>query len=143
MSLAHPTHHRTLAGECWVRRALLAVSGFSAVNAIAGGLGLILTGLGVPQEQLASTPFDSFTVPGLLLAGVVGGTMATATAAVWQRVPWAGEVAMVAGAIMLGWIAIESVMIADGRSLQVTVAGLAVATLLLGWRLRQLNQAAV
>ena len=111
---------------------MIAVTGFSAVNAIAGGIGLLINGLGVPREQLEGTPFDSFAVPGLLLAVVVGGSMATATISAWQRVPWAGMTAMVAGSVMLGWIAIESIMITEGRPLQVTVAVLALATISLG-----------
>src|SRR5688572_1397971 len=85
----------------WIRAALVAVSGFSAVNAVAGGIGLLVNGLGVPREQLQGTPFDSFTVPGLLLAIVVGGSMAVATACSWRKVPWAGNAAVVAGSVML------------------------------------------
>lgn len=39
---------------------------------------------------------------------------------------------MVAGGIILGWIAIESLTIRDGRPLEVTVALLSLLTLALG-----------
>ena len=120
----------------WVRGVLIAVTGFSAFSAVGGGIGLLVNGLGIPESQLENTPFDSFIVPGLLLAFVVGGSMATATISAWQRVPWAGDVAIVAGAIMLGWIAVESVMITDGRPLQVTVGVLSLLTIALGYLLR-------
>jgi hypothetical protein len=116
-----------------VRRALLGVEVFSGLNAVAGGVGLIVNGLGIPKDQLAGTPFDSFLVPGLLLSLVVGGSMLGAARAVWTRHPRAGLVSMGAGGIMLGWIAVESVMIHDGRPLQVTIAALALVTLALGW----------
>lgn len=118
--------------SAWTRIALVAVSGFSAVNAVAGGIGLLVNGLGVPREQLQGTPFDSFTVPGLLLAIVVGGSMAVAATSAWRKVSWAGIAAVVAGSVMLGWIAIESLMITDGRPLQVSVAVLSLATIALG-----------
>jgi hypothetical protein len=70
-----------------MRRALIAVTGFSALNAVAGGIGLMVNGLGVPESQLDGTPFATFTMPGLILAGIVGGSMATATVSAWQRVP--------------------------------------------------------
>lgn len=120
-----------------LRVATVAVTGFSAINAVAGGIGLLVNGLGVPREQLDGTPFSSFTIPGLLLAVVVGGSMLTAAISVWQRVPWAGSVAMVAGAVMLGWIAIESVMINDGRVLQVVVAMLSLLAIALGSALQR------
>jgi hypothetical protein len=49
---------------------------------------------------------------------------------------------MGAGGIMLGWIAVESLMIHDGRPLQVTVAALALVTLALGRRLATQDAAA-
>ena len=116
----------------WLRRSLVAVTGFSAVNAVTGGIGLMVNGLGVPPEQLEGTPFHSFTIPGLLLAAVVGGSMATAAIFAMKHLPSSGNVAVVAGAVMLGWIAIESVMITDGRPLQATVAILSLATIALG-----------
>lgn len=119
-----------------LRLATVAVTGFSALNAVAGGIGLLVDGLGVPREQLDGTPFASFTIPALLLAVVVGGSMLTAAVSAWQRVPWAGSVTMVAGAVMLGWIAIEAVMIDDGRPLQIVVGLFSVVTILLGYGMR-------
>jgi hypothetical protein len=128
-SNSHP-HRRT-------RIALIAVTGFSALNAIAGGIGLVVNGLGIPEEDLAGTPFDRFTVPGLVLAVVVGGSMLTALVAVLQRAPRAGHVAMVAGAVMLGWIVVQVLMISGGRPLQVAVALFSLATIGLGWALQK------
>jgi hypothetical protein len=66
-----------------VRRALLGAEVFVGLNAVAGGVGLIVNGLGIPKDQLAGTPFDSFLIPGLLLSIVVGGSMLGAAWAVW------------------------------------------------------------
>jgi len=115
------------------RRALLGVEIFAGLNAVGGGIGLTVNGLGIPKAQLGGTPFDSFLLPGVLLAGVVGGSLLGAAVALWRRHPLGGLASVGAGAIMLGWIAVESLMIHDGRPLQVTVAALSVATLALGW----------
>lgn len=112
-----------------LRLVTLAVTAFCALNALGGGVGLIFTGLGVPETELDGTPFSSFMVPGLLLAGVVGGTMALATVLLWRRHPLATAATMVAGMTMLIWIIVEAAMIHDGRPLQVVVALLALVTI--------------
>lgn len=127
-----PGQARSLASS--IHPALLALTSFSALAAIGGGVGLLVSGLGIPKSQLEGTPFDSFLVPGLLLAIVVGGSLATAAVSLLQRVRWQGRVAMVSGGIMLGWIAVESLMIHDGRPLQIAVAVMSLLILLLGWR---------
>lgn len=126
-----PGHARSLAS--FVHAALLALTSLSSLAAIGGGVGLLISGLGIPVSQLDDTPFDSFLVPGLLLAIVVGGSLATAAVSLLQRVRWQGRVAMVSGGIMLGWIAVESLMIHDGRPLQIAVAVMSLLILLLGW----------
>ncbi len=126
-----PKHARSLASI--VHPALLALTSFSALTAIGGGVGVLVTGLGIPKSQLEGTPFDSFLVPGLLLAIAVGGSLATAAVSLLQRVRWQGRVAMASGGVMLGWIAVESLMIHDGRPLQIAVAVTSLLILLLGW----------
>lgn len=120
-----------------LRTAVIAVTGFSAANAIAGGIGVMVHGLGLPIDLLDGTPFTSFTVPGLILALAVGGSMLAATVAALQRSSTAGRAAMIAGAVMLGWIVIEAWMISDGRGLQVAVALFSLFSIALGWRLER------
>lgn len=115
-----------------VHFALVVVTAVSGLAAIGGGLGVLFHGLGIPTEELSNTPFDSFLIPGLLLTVVVGGSMATATIALLRRADEAGKVATVAGAVMLGWIVVEAFMIHAGRPLQVAVAIVSLATILLG-----------
>ncbi len=126
-----PGHARSLGSL--VHPGLLALTSFSALTAIGGGIGLLITGLGMPKSQLEGTPFDSFLVPGLLLAIAVGGSLATAAVSLLQRVRWQGRMAMVSGGVMLGWIVVESLMIHDGRPLQIAVAITSLLILLLGW----------
>lgn len=116
-----------------VHPSLLVLTGLSAISAIGGGIGLLVNGLGMPRAELDGTPFDSFVVPGALLAIVVGGSLATATVSLLRRVPWQGRVALVSGAVMLGWIAVEAFMVHDGRALQAAVAIMSLLIMLLGW----------
>jgi hypothetical protein len=88
------------------RIALVAIDGFAAVSAIGGGLALVtgLEGARFPVAWLHGTPFSSYTVPGLILAVVVGGSAAVAAVATLRN-SMAGALASVfAGVIMLGWI---------------------------------------
>lgn len=88
-----------------VRTALVAVDGFTAVTAVAGGA-LLVTGWEderFPLEALARTPFPDYVVPGWLLSLVVGGS-ATVAAVATVRSARAGAWASTgAGAILLGW----------------------------------------
>jgi hypothetical protein len=113
--------------------------GFVALTC--GGL-LVFNGLGIPLSTLDRSPFGSFLVPGLLLGGVVGGSLLLAARMIWFRHPMAPIMSLLAGSILLGWILVEAVMIHEGRALQLAVAIDAVVVIRLAWDLlrRQLAQ---
>lgn len=84
---------------------LIAVTAFAAVSAVGGGIGVVATnGLGIPLAYLRTTPFSSYVIPGLILGMVVGGSALVATILVVLRHPWGDVVSFGAGAIMVGWI---------------------------------------
>ncbi|MGZ6387926.1 MAG: hypothetical protein ACXWQZ_01540 [Ktedonobacterales bacterium] len=88
------------------RTLLFAVDAFTALTAGGGGIALV-AGLerdGFPRDLLEGTPFSSYMIPGLILTGAVGGSAIVAALATLRR-PDAGAIASVAaGAIMMGWI---------------------------------------
>ena len=92
----------------WV---LILLSGFVAATAIGGGIAMT-TGLdSLPQEWLTGTPFDSFVLPGLLLAVLVGGSAAIATYGMFMN-PQAGALlTVVAGGLLMAWIVIEVLLL--------------------------------
>jgi hypothetical protein len=90
------------------RRSLVAVSAFNALSALGGGIGMVTAdGLSMPKAMLADTPFSTFTIPGLILTLVVGGTQAAAVWLLLARRRSALLWAAVAGFGMLIWIMTE------------------------------------
>jgi len=91
------------------RIALLALDGFAAVSAVGGGVALAtgLEGSRFSPELLRGTPFRSYVIPGAILAGVVGMGSLWATIATAASPRAGGAVSVVAGSVMMGWIAGE------------------------------------
>ena len=48
---------------------------FGAITTIAGGVGLLTRAIATPLEWLQGSPFIDYTIPGLALAIIVGGSM--------------------------------------------------------------------
>jgi len=93
------------------RRTLVGLHLFNALSAVGGGIALSAGGLGAPTVLLRHTPFDSFVVPGIFLAAVIGGSAtigATALLANWRR---ALVTSAAAGTIMVGWILGETLLV--------------------------------
>ncbi len=83
------------------------IAGFIALTAIGGGIA-ILTGIDpFPPEWLVGTPFPDYTIPALLLSVVVGGSALIAAIAIFMRGNKGLMAAMLAGAIMMGYIIVE------------------------------------
>lgn len=104
---------RRIEGEIVIRRtakALVAVDAFAAVTAVGGGIALA-TGLEedrFPATWLMGTPFRSYRVPGLLLAGLVGGGAACAAASTLRSPTTGGRASLLAGAVLMCWIGGET-----------------------------------
>ena len=97
-----------------LRVTLFIVDLFVALTAIGGGIALF-TGLEsserVPPEWLHRTPFKSYVIPGLILAVVVGGSAAIATFATHDSPSAGGAVSILAGILLMGFIAVEVVIL--------------------------------
>jgi hypothetical protein len=101
------------------RIAVIVVDLFAALSAIAGAVGLAAGFMNIPLSALSGTPFADFTVPALLLGFVVGGSalVAALIALVGPRHTLLGQwrleplATAVAGCIMVGWMAVELIMV--------------------------------
>jgi hypothetical protein len=94
-----------------VRRTVIGVSLFNAVSAFGGGAGLVSGTLPVPVDLLRHTPFDSYVIPGLFLAVLIGGSALAGAVALLTRARGARLLSMAAGVIMIGWITGETMLI--------------------------------
>lgn len=113
-----------------IRRLLAALHIFIGLGGLAGGLAALLEPngpMGLSTDALVNAPFDTFLIPGILLFGLIGiGNLAAAVPALFSR-RWAGYASGAMGCVMLGWIAIQCLMLADVNVLHVVFFGLGVA----------------
>jgi hypothetical protein len=95
------------------RGGLIALLLLVAATAIGGGIALAvgLEGGRFPLSWLAGTPFADYVAPGLILAGVVGGSAAAATITLVRRSPIGPRVSLMAGVLLMGWIAGEIILV--------------------------------
>jgi hypothetical protein len=94
-----------------MRRTVVGLHLFNAVSAVGGGIALVVGGLGVPTTLLRHTPFESFVVPGIFLAAIIGGSATVGATALLTHRRWAPITSAAAGAVMVGWIAGETVLV--------------------------------
>jgi len=90
---------------------LFAASVFVAVTAVLGGIALAAGIDKFPATWLIGTPFRSYLMPGLILAVVVGGSATAAAVAALCRSNPGAVISMLAGAVLLGWLAGERLIL--------------------------------
>jgi hypothetical protein len=95
----------------FVRIALFALEVLAALGAVAGGLALLAGVIRFPLEMLQGTPFGDYTIPGLILAIVVGGSSLVAAATVFLHHEVAVLISASAGLILAGWIVGEVMLL--------------------------------
>lgn len=119
---------------------LFLLTAFVALTAIVSGALLIAYPDGslfqMSTALLASTPFPDFLIPGVVLCLIVGGVNLIAVIRNMQthrlRYNWA-----IAGAVMLiGWVIVQMLLIAELHWLQFVYLAVAGMMLLLSWQLK-------
>jgi hypothetical protein len=97
--------------------------------ALGGGLTLILAPRGsamAPLSVLSGSGFDTFLVPGLLLALVVGGLNLTAAVLTFLKNPLASPASFVAGGALVIFVVTELLLLRERSFLQWTFLALGV-----------------
>jgi hypothetical protein len=90
---------------------LFVASVFVALTAVGGGI-TVATGIDwFPRAWLVGTPFSSYVIPGLILAIVVGGSASVAAVDALRRSNAGALASTLAGAIMLGWLVGERLIL--------------------------------
>lgn len=90
-----------------LRIALILLDGFLAITAIAGGIGLLTGTNAPPVTDLAGSPFADYTIPGLALLVLVGGTALVATYMTIRRHKYAALVSALAAATIIVFEIVE------------------------------------
>ena len=104
-----------------LRYALGTLLAFGALNAFAGGYYGLTGAQGVPREWLRGSPFTDYFVPSL------------AAFARWRH---ARPLALAAGVIVLGWLAIQIAVIGYVSWMQPATAIAGAIVLALAWRMQ-------
>jgi len=124
-----------------VRWVLVALNGFLALTAVAGGVGLLSGAVAPPLEDLAGSIFRDYMLPGLALMLVVGGLALLATTLLLRRHRRAWVASAAAGLAIIGFESVEVLAIGSpaglARNLQVfySALGAVLAVLALWYRL--------
>ncbi len=94
-----------------VRLTLVILEAFVALTSIACGVGLMVGAVQFPAAWLAGTPFGDYTMPGLAMAAIVGGS--SFLAAEMTRAGRGGGVvaSALAGLLLMGFEVAEVAMI--------------------------------
>lgn len=115
---------------------MIALAGFAAVSAVAGGVGLALNPHGSPWlppvALLGKTPFTTFVGPGILLAVVVGGSALGCAILWWRRARGARDLALLAGGALSFWILAQVAMIQAVSWLHVLYGAVGLGILVVG-----------
>lgn len=115
------------------RWALIGLELIVGANAVYGGVGLMIDGLGMPAGWLDGTPFDSWVLPGAFLLAVVAAPMLLAATGELARRPWAYAASLAAGALQVGWILAQLVIIQRFFFLQPVMLGAGILVAVLAW----------
>lgn len=109
---AHDGNEKRAMEQPRSRTALIAIDGFAGVTALVG-MAMLLASWPVrlPLSSLQFTPFGDYTVPALILGLVVGGSALLAMGATIGRASVGPVLALIAGAIMIGWIVGEMTLL--------------------------------
>ena len=107
---------------------LIALTGFLALTALLGGIGLLARIYSPPVEDLQGSIFRDFTIPGLALFVIVGGSALLATLLLIRKSKFAILMAIVAGFIIMFFEFVEVLVIGSppgvAQALQIFYYGL-------------------
>ena len=110
---------------------LIVLAGVLGLTAVPGGITLLVGFYAPPVEQLKGSVFADFTVPGLALLLLVGGSAVLATVLLVRRNPFGALGATLAGAIVMAFEFVEVLAIGSpagpARVMQLLYFGIGLA----------------
>lgn len=100
---------------------LTILAGFLSLSALGGGIALFFNLYAPPVEQLGDSIFKDFTIPGLALFFLVGGSALFATVLLWRRSKYALLFATTAAIIILFFEFVEVLVIGSPAGAALTL----------------------
>ncbi len=116
----------------WERVALGVVLLLVAANAVYGGVGLVVDGMGMPADWLVNLPVDSWVLPGVALLVTVAVPQLAAAVVVWRSARLGAVAGVLAGLALVLWIVVQLLVLQRYFVLQPVIAGLGLVEVLLG-----------
>lgn len=117
---------------------------FNGLSALAGGVGLMSDPSGgnvaMETEWLEGTPFSTFLIPGIILFVVNGIGNVTGFFLTLRKHFYAAEIGLVFGAVMMGWIIVQVILIGYMSFLQPLYFATGLVQLYFGYALRSAIQ---
>jgi hypothetical protein len=94
-----------------VRLTLAVLEAFVALTAIGCGLGLEVGAIQFPIAWLQGSPFGDYTIPGFLMANIVGGSSLLAAATILTEGEVGVLISALAGLLLIGFEVVEGTSI--------------------------------
>lgn len=116
------------------RTALVAYSALVSLSALGGAVGLVTGGLSIGTDLERRLPWQSPVVGGLALAELVAGPFAAVAMAARRGSRRADDLAVAAGAVLVGWIVVELGFVRAFSALQPVFAAIGLAFVVAGRR---------
>ncbi|MBX7108165.1 MAG: hypothetical protein K1X61_05900 [Chitinophagales bacterium] len=114
--------------------------GFVAMSATFSGLLLIIhpdgSTLNLSTSLLSGTPFNDFSIPGLILSVVVGGTHLAAIVQNMKHATSRYNWSMAAGIVLAGWIIVQLLLIGETHWLQLLYLVIGALTIFASYQLK-------
>ena len=118
-------------------RAVALVCGLMCLAAVGGVVGLSGGGIDFGPEITSRIPAASPVLAAVALAVAVALPMGAAAVAGWRRSLWTADLAVLAGAALIGWVVVEVAVIRTFSWLQPACAVYGAVVLVLGALLRR------
>jgi hypothetical protein len=106
---------------------LIVLAVFQSISTILGGIALLANVISMPVELLQGSPFKDYTIPGLALSLLAGGSSLFASILLFRRSKFAILFSTTAGVVMMFFEFVEVLVIGSpagvARTLQIVYFG--------------------
>lgn len=108
----------------------------TGINAVIAGLLFIISPsgemMGMTTEYLKHSPFTSFFIPGLVLFTVNGLLNFYSAFLSWRKLPKHAFFITLQGALLMGWIGIQVIMVNDFNMLHLIMGSIGILLTIIG-----------